>query len=332
MLQRTSSTSAAPAVLALLCTLDIVLTLSLSLLSIDTGHVLQALIPNTGDWKLDTAAQLYDLLLLGLLRSSLALAPVCGARWITGAGGLVIYTFLNLLSTAWLILKSVFSLQLAHDGQLAIPSTGVELSIGCVVAAQVWGLLAAWIQLLVIFVSREVFSKPQRQRCLPIYTTRSSYSARQSVEEWISGAASHAGGSAASESQAALLGSSGTYLPQAPGSSAPLHSHLRHHATAAALANTAARARLPGESSQPLAQGLRRLHIPGTAVDDDNNQLQYQPGLTAQDAAGALSSPGGESFATGRSSPGAGYSSAASFSSAVSPSRLAALPAAEQAG
>jgi hypothetical protein len=325
MLQQTSSHSAAPAVLALLCTLDIVLTLSLSLLSIDTGHVLQALIPNTGDWKLDTAAQLYDLLLLGLLRSSLALAPVCGARWIAGVAGLIIYTLLNLLSTAWLILKSVFSLQLAHDGQLAIPSTGVELSIGCVVAAQVWGLLAAWIQLLVIFISRKVFHKPQRQQCLPIYTTRSSYSARQSVEEWISGATSDAGGLAASEIQAPLLSEAGTYLPPAPGSSAPVTSRLPHQAAAAAagaLGNAAGRARLPGDPSKPLTQGLRQLHIPGTT--DDINQLQYQVGIS--------SSPGGESFATGRSSPGAGYSSAASFSSAVSPSRLAAFPAAEQSG
>jgi hypothetical protein len=210
------------------------MTLGLTLLCISQGRVFDAMAPRTGDRQLDAAAQLYDLVVLCLARSALVLLPVCcGAPWLTRPCGLGLYALLNAAATAWLALKATLGLQRAAGGELAVAGTGVVLHVATLVAAQAWGALVGWLELLLVACSREALGQPQRQpplrpAPLPYYAPApaeqtSLYSGRESVEGWLSGAAQPGagGGGACPELQAPLLQRHGAAGEQARAAAGP---------------------------------------------------------------------------------------------------------------
>ncbi|KAF8068367.1 hypothetical protein HT031_002056 [Scenedesmus sp. PABB004] len=151
--------AAAPAALALLISADAAATLCLVLFASD-GPLRDALLPRTGDARLDGAAALADLLLLALLRGALVLLPLLQPRLLASRAGRAAAAAAAAAISLWLSAKGGLALRLARGRhELPVPGVGT-VHVAALLAAELLGVCMAWGQLALVWAHAAELGAP----------------------------------------------------------------------------------------------------------------------------------------------------------------------------
>eukprot|EP00877_Chromochloris_zofingiensis_P012323 jgi/Chrzof1/7344/Cz02g20120.t1 len=198
----------APAALALSVTFDAVSTLGLVLMSFD-GPFVHAMLLSTANKRLQIAASLGDLLALALARGTWAMLPLLGVRAALSQVGMATTALLDILMTAWLLLKALLAVQVSDGHEIVIPDACVTVHVPMLLAAEVLGVFMTWLLFALMWVNRAVI-KPSggsgNRRSISLPHSSSQVEPLVAVEDWLSQTDTEAAGDGDKDLSMPLLG------------------------------------------------------------------------------------------------------------------------------